>query len=192
MELTKEQKERVIDILYKSFKENGSTNFVVKQDKKKEGRIRTLIEYSYAKGEEQGRIYLSADGNACAIVLFPEKEKTSVKGIYWTLKLLFGSIGLSRVGKISSREKLIKKNHPKHDFVHLWYIGVNPEHQGKGLGTELMSKIIADSQEQQKPIFLETSNEKNFPFYERLGFDRIAELDDLGYPLKMYLKQTTT
>lgn len=188
MQNRKEQRQAVIGILHKSFMENKSTNFVIKQDAKKETRIKILLEYSYAKGEQQGKIYLSPDNNACAIVLFPEQEKTTLKGLYYMIKLLFGSIGLFRVGKITNREKTIKKYHPNYEFIHLWYIGVNPDQQGKGLGTQLMNRIIEDSKKLNKPIFLETSNEKNFPFYERLGFKRIAEMDNLGYPLKMYLK----
>jgi len=178
----------VLAILHKSFKDNKSTNFVVKQDKKKDKRIKILLEYCYAKGEQQGTIYLSPDNNACAIVLYPEKEKTTLKGLYYMIKLLFGGIGLFRVGKITNREKTIQKHHPTYAFNHLWYIGVNPDQQGKGLGTQLMNRIMEDSKKLNRPLFLETSNEKNFPFYERLGFKRIAEMDNLGYPLKMYLK----
>ena len=187
MQNTMLKKQIVIDILHKSFKDNQSTNFVIRQDHKKDKRIKILLEYSYAKGEQHGKIYLSPDQHACAIVLFPEQEKTTLKGLYYMLKLLFGSIGLFRVGKIMNREKTIKQHHPDHEFIHLWYLGVNPEQQGKGLGTELMNHILEESKKIHKPIFLETSNEKNFQFYERLGFKRIAEMDDLGYPLKMYL-----
>lgn len=55
------------------------------------------------------------------------------------------------------REALIKTNHPKQDFIHLWYIGVDPKEQGKGKGTELLQIIIQKARAQNKSICLETS-----------------------------------
>lgn len=182
------EKQVIVDILRKSFRDNMSVNFVVKQDKKKESRIEKLMEYSYFQGENFGKIYLSKDQNACAIVLHPSKKKTTLKSILWDLKLVFKCMGISNVSKVLKREGEIKKHHPDFPFLHLWYIGVNPEFQGKAKGTELMARIMHDAKELNLPIYLETSNPRNFPFYEKLGFKMISEIDNLGYPLKMYLK----
>lgn len=182
------EKQIIVDILRKSFQDNKSVNFVVKQDRKREARIKKLMEYSYFQGENFGKIYFSKDQNACAIVLIPSKKKTTLKGILWDLKLVFSCMGISNVSKVLKRESEIKKHHPDFSFLHLWYIGVNPEFQGKSKGTELMAKIMYDAKELNLPIYLETSNPKNFPFYEKLGFKMISELNSLGYPLKMYLK----
>nr|WP_294858661.1 GNAT family N-acetyltransferase [uncultured Fluviicola sp.] len=186
------KKQIVTDILHKSFMENKSVNFVVKQDKKKETRIKKLMEYSYFQGEKWGKIYLSEDNNSCAIILIPSKKKTTLKSIAWDLKLVFGCMGIVNVSKVLKREREIKKHHPDFPFLHLWYIGVNPEFQGKGRGTFLMDEIMKDAVEMDLPIYLETSNHRNFPFYEKMGFKMISQLDHLGYPLKMYLKNTET
>lgn len=183
------EKQTVIDILHKSFMENKSVNFVVKQDSKRESRIRKLMEYSYYQGVNFGKIYLSKDQKTCAITLLPSKKKTTLKSILWDIKLVFGCMGISNVKKVLKREGEIKKYHPDFDFLHLWYIGVDPNFQGQAKGTEMMARIIYDAKELGLPIYLETSNERNFPFYEKLGFKMISELDSLGYPLKMYLKE---
>jgi ribosomal protein S18 acetylase RimI-like enzyme len=182
------EKQIVIDILHKSFMDNKSVNFVVKQGRKREERIRKLMEYSYFKGKNFGQIYLSKDEKACAIILDPSKQKTTLKSVLWDLKLVFGCMGFSNVKKVLRRESEIKKHHPNFPFLHLWYIGVDPAEQGRAKGTELMARIIHNAREKGLPIYLETSTERNFPFYEKLGFKMISELDNLGYPLKMYLK----
>jgi ribosomal protein S18 acetylase RimI-like enzyme len=183
------EKQIVIDILRKSFMDNKSVNFVVKQDNKREARIRKLMEYSYFKGLHFGEIYISKDQKACAIVLDSSRQKTTLKGIWWDLKLVFSCMGISNVKKVLKREGEIKKHHPDFPFLHLWYIGVDPSEQGKAKGTELMGRIIHDSRRFGLPIYLETSTERNFPFYEKLGFKVISEINTLGYPLKMYLKE---
>lgn len=184
-----DEKKVVIDILCKSFSENKSVKFVVKQDSKRELRTKKLMEYSYFHGKKFGRIYISKDEKACAIVLMPSQKKTSIKSILWDLKLVFGCMGISNVKKVLKREGEIKKHHPNFPFLHLWYIGVDPSFQGRAKGTEMMSQIIHDAKELNLPIYLETSTERNFPFYEKLGFKMISEINNLGYPLKMYLKE---
>lgn len=178
----------VVDILYHSFKENKSVDFVVKQDKRKDKRLRTLMEYSYYQGSRHGTIYLNENKTACAITLNSIKQKTTLKDIYWDLKLVVECIGITRVFKVLKRESLIKKNHPNFKYVHLWYIGVLPNHQGKGLGGMLMTEIMNNASEKCLPIYLETSAERNFKFYENLGFTLTNINSDLGYSLHIYLK----
>ncbi len=146
------------------------------------------MEYSYFVSNTFGEIYLSENQLACALLIDPTKKKTTLSSIYWDLKLVFNCIGIFNIGKVLKRETLIKQNHPKEDFIHLWYIGVKKSEQGKGVGTQLMHHIINDYSLKNKPIYLETSMEKNFPFYEKLGFKLISEMESVGYPLRMYLK----
>lgn len=185
--LSEEDEQSFINILCSSFFDNPSVNYVIKQDKRKASRLRTLMEYSFFQGEQFGKIYLSEDKLSCAILLNPAVKRTSVNTIFWDLKLVFKCIGLRRISKVLKRESEIKKYHPKIQFTHLWYIGVMPEKQGKGKGKELMGKIMADCKQLDLPVYLETSNPKNFPFYKQLGFEEIASLESLGYDLRMFL-----
>ncbi|MNK05545.1 hypothetical protein D3C87_234280 [compost metagenome] len=131
MQSTSNEKQVVTDILCRSFIENKSVNFVVKQDHKREARIKKLMEYSYFQGKEFGRIYLSEDQKTCAIVLIPSRKKTTLKSIWWDLKLVFGCMGISNVKKVLNRESQVKKHHPDFPFFYLWYIGVDPTIQGR-------------------------------------------------------------
>tara|TARA_B110001469_G_C9640179_1_gene321825 strand:- start:2435 stop:2860 length:426 start_codon:yes stop_codon:yes gene_type:complete len=139
-------------------------------------------------GEQFGEIILTSDDSSCAILIDPSKKKTTLKTISWDLRLMIQSIGLFRVGNILKREKVLKNNYPNIPFIHLWYIGVNSDNQGKGVGTKLMQKIIDKYKNEGLPICLETSTKRNFGFYENLGFKEISEINEIGYSIKMYLK----
>ena len=121
-------------------------------------------------------------------MLHPSNKKTTFKSILWDIKLVVNCIGIGNISKVLKRESEIKKNHPDFPFIHLWYIGVDPNAQGKGHGTRLIQEIITDSKKLNLPIYLETSNTRNFPFYEKSGFRVIHEMNSLGYSLKMFLK----
>jgi ribosomal protein S18 acetylase RimI-like enzyme len=66
-----------------------------------------------------------------------------------------------------------------------WYlavIGVDPARQGKGHGSALMAHALAACDAQHMPAYLESSNERNLPLYERHGFRIMDRLQVEGSP----------
>mgnify|MGYP002864927304 FL=1 len=78
------------------------------------------------------------------------------------------------------REAIIKKIHPSQPFAYLWFIGVNPSEQNKGTGTVLLKQILEKFKAEGRPVVLETSTERNLPWYGKHGFTIYKELD-FGY-----------
>jgi GNAT superfamily N-acetyltransferase len=66
--------------------------------------------------------------------------------------------------------------HPERQHWYLPLIGVQPMHQGSGLGSVLMRPILQRCDEQRLPAYLESTNPRNIPFYERLGFRRVGRV----------------
>lgn len=178
-----EDKEIVIDILVNSFRDNKSVNYIIKQDKKRLFRIRKLMEYSFDVCLLFGSILLSDDKKGCALLLFPQRKKTSLKSILLDARLVYYCCGIRNVGKALKRESKIKAFHPKQPFKHLWFIGVNPGEQNKGIGSAILKHVINDD----TPVYLETSTLKNLPWYKKHGFEIYSEMD-LGYTLYLLKK----
>lgn len=172
----------VKNILSKSFDKNQSVNYIAQQDEVREKRIAALMDYSFEICFNYGEVYLSDDNKACALVLYPDRKKTTFKSILEDIKLLFNCIGLSNIGKAMKRESAIKKIQPNVPMYYLWFIGVDPDSQGTGIGTQLMKEVIEDSRVQLRPIYLETSTQRNLPWYKKFGFDVYSDLD-LSYKL---------
>jgi len=58
-----------------------------------------------------------------------------------------------------------------------WYLlglAVHPKHQGEGLGSHLLRHGIARAQSMGLPCYLETTNPRNVPYYERHGFSPLG------------------
>ena len=87
----KDDRKLVVDILTKSFQDNKSVNYVVKQDSKVSKRIESLMEYSFDMCDAFGEVWISDDRKGCALILLSDKKKTVP---LWDAKLAFKSIGL--------------------------------------------------------------------------------------------------
>ena len=179
---TFEDKNTVVDILARSFQDNRSVNYIIAQDHSRNKRLRRLMQYSFDYCQLFGQIFLSDDKKACALLVYPDKKKTSLKSIALDIKLAFGAIGIPRITRALRRESIINALHPNPQISYLWFIGVIPSDQNKGKGSDLMNQIVEQNKDLNREIFLETSTEKNIPFYRKFGFQIYKELD-FGYKL---------
>lgn len=180
-------KSLVVNILTKSFDDNQSVNYIVQQDSKRPQRITALMDYSFEVCHSFGEVFLSDDRKACALVLFPDQKRTTIKSILLDAKLILSCVGLKNIKKTLAREAIIKKIQPKELMYYLWFIGVDPEYQNTGIGSELLKELIADSKLKQRSIYLETSTLKNLPWYKKFGFNIYHEAE-LTYKL-FFLKR---
>src|SRR5687768_14496653 len=105
-------KELVVDLLTKSFESNQSVNYIVKQDKERLGRVRYLMDYSFEICYLFGEVFLSEDKKACALVLYPDKKKTTFKTVLLDVKLILNTVGLNNIKKTLARENIIKNIQP--------------------------------------------------------------------------------
>lgn len=184
---TKADKEHVIEILSASFDDNMSINYVVKQGPGRELRIKYLMSYSFDVCLEKGIIYLSNDKTACAMILLPEKKGNILKTLIRDVKLGVHCIGMLNVVKVLKREKYLKKYHPGEPFYYLWFIGVHPNFQNRGVGSAFFNEVLDLCDSKARPIYLETSVLLNLPWYEKYGFGIFKELR-LGYKLYLMLR----
>lgn len=68
------------------------------------------------------------------------------------------------------------------DHWYLAFIGVEPGRQGRGIGSALMGPMLARARHDRVACYLETFLARNVPFYQRHGFEIVAEgrLPDSG------------
>jgi GNAT superfamily N-acetyltransferase len=67
------------------------------------------------------------------------------------------------------------KVHPTEPHWYLGFLGTDPDHQGKGLGSAVLGPVLGRCDAEGIPAYLESSKEANVPFYERHGFAVRAE-----------------
>ena len=61
--------------------------------------------------------------------------------------------------------------HPDEEHVFLWFLAVHPGHQRAGVGRELLARVF---EEAEAPVYLDTANPANLPYYASAGFEEIG------------------
>ncbi|HEY8082698.1 MAG TPA: GNAT family N-acetyltransferase [Solirubrobacterales bacterium] len=73
----------------------------------------------------------------------------------------------------------LERHHPSTpEHWYLNYLGVEPRHQGKGLGSALLAPVLERCERERAPAFLESSTDRNRVLYERNGF-KLTEVFDM-------------
>jgi ribosomal protein S18 acetylase RimI-like enzyme len=72
---------------------------------------------------------------------------------------------------------LMKANHPEEPHWYLAIIGSDPSVRGKGFGNALMKSRLDRCDAEYAPVYLESSNPVNIPYYERFGFEVTGEIE---------------
>ena len=179
---TKQDRNTVAELLSLAFANNKSVNYILKNGSHRPRYLKALMLYSFDYCSMFGDIWLTEDKNACVLMVYPDRKKTSLKSILLDLKLICNAVGYRNLPKVLKREKAIQSVHPREPFCYLWYIAVHPSLQKNGIGTQLLKELVTESAKSGRSVYLETSTQPNVPWYEKNGFE-IYEILDFGFPL---------
>jgi GNAT superfamily N-acetyltransferase len=78
--------------------------------------------------------------------------------------------------------EFIEKRHPSEPHWHLGVLGTDPPAQGRGLGGAVMAPVLDTCDRDGLPAYLESSKDRNVPYYRRFGFEVTEELRYPGGP----------
>jgi ribosomal protein S18 acetylase RimI-like enzyme len=137
-------------------------------------RLRITFEAAFKYG--RGKYFISElDGQIVGgmrIAKSPDCQAMSLKVIPSVLSAVGGLGPLMRGMKWTSAWK---KHDPKQPHWHLGAIGIAPEIQRKGVGSDLMRFYCNIIDKDGIEAYHETDRPENVPFYERFGFKVVEE-----------------
>ncbi|KAF4467616.1 hypothetical protein FALBO_5503 [Fusarium albosuccineum] len=75
------------------------------------------------------------------------------------------------------------------DCYYLVYIGTKPKSQGKGYAGKLIRDMVAKADAENRPMYLESSTERNNAYYAKFGFEvkRDVVFERSPEPIRMYI-----
>lgn len=92
----------------------------------------------------------------------------------------FGAQLAAALGEAAERalelDERLEEHHPDQDCAYLQFMGVVPEHQGRGLGSRLLTAVLDGCDASGTPAYLEATSPDNRRLYQRHGFEVVGEL----------------
>ena len=130
-------------------------------------------------GMNHDGLFLTQDGAAGALWLPPGVEQDG-EAIGALLDQLLPDHPDPAAGEQIGRE--MRGFHPHEPHWYLSMLGVDPSSQGRGYGSALLKAGLARCDADGLPAYLESSNPKNVPLYERFGFEVLGRIAPGDFP----------
>jgi ribosomal protein S18 acetylase RimI-like enzyme len=125
----------------------------------------------------RGEVFVTDDCVGGALWLPSDKAEIGLAQQLSLLPDMVRAVGLRGVKRLMGVLDAMNKAHPHERHYYLQFVGVEPAHQGKGLGSALMRPTLARCDREESGAYVENTQEENIAFYERLGFAVIGGLD---------------
>jgi len=95
--------------------------------------------------------------------------------------------GIGTALRFARLDHEMHKLHPRYEHWYLWFLGVEPERQGQGLGSKLLVSLSAKAQADRVPCYLETDKPSSVKLYERHGYRIESEVVVPKVELRLWL-----
>lgn len=118
-----------------------------------------------------GRVLVTPERTAAAVWLPPDAWRGGLGVLVRTAPPLVGAL---RAGVVRGLrlQAVVERHHLQEPHWYLEALGAVPEARGTGVGGRVVQPVLDACDEARLPAYLESSNPRNWSFYERLGFVR--------------------
>lgn len=93
--------------------------------------------------------------------------------------------GFARTRRFDRMDRYMRKNHERAPHWYLWFLGVQPALQGRGLGSKLLRSLNQRAARDGVPCYLETDKLSSVRLYERHGYvvQKTEKVPVLGFDM---------
>jgi GNAT superfamily N-acetyltransferase len=122
-----------------------------------------------------GEVYATGEARCAAIWnppgTFPMGWFTDARLGLSTTRLVGG-----RIARCAKGLMYFASHHPKERHWYLQMLGTEPDAQSRGLGSAILGPVLDRCDREGERVYLESSKERNIPFYARHGFTVTQEI----------------
>jgi GNAT superfamily N-acetyltransferase len=168
-----EDADRLARLLTKAFLNDPVLDWLARSGPERPSGLEALFLWLLDKRAiPAGEVWMSDDGAACALWM-PPGIPAWPHGLFEQLKLLplfLRMCGFGRIVRGAAISGDLERAHPRDMHFYLSFMAVDPAFQGMGLGSAILDATLRRIDEAGMPAYLENSNPRNTPLYERGGF----------------------
>jgi GNAT superfamily N-acetyltransferase len=166
-------------VLARAFHDDPAFSWVLRADPRRMKILEQGFELFLSRiWLEQEETYTTAGTVAVAVWERPDEWKVPVSRQLRMLPAMVKVFG-RHLPRVLRALLVLEGKHPRDPHYYLAFIGVDPEWQGRGLGSAVLAPVLERCDDERMPAFLEASTPRNRALYERHGF-AVTEEFSLG------------
>jgi ribosomal protein S18 acetylase RimI-like enzyme len=170
-------RDAVVHALVRAFDADPVANFLLRQDGGRVRALETVFDVAFRRWTLPVAGAWIAEGGGGAALWTPPGEWKTWRA--WPNVLgLAGAVGFARLRSSIAASNRVQREHPRDPHWYLFAIGVDPSHQGRGIGGALLAAQLAECRTRGEAAYLEASTENNARLYARHGF-RVTKVMDM-------------
>jgi ribosomal protein S18 acetylase RimI-like enzyme len=170
-----EDRDAVVRALVRAFDADPVANFLLRQDRQRARAFETAFDVVFRRLILPAREGWIADRGAGAALWTPPGSWKTARALPEVFGLI-RAVGLTRLPRVVASIDEVQRKHPHEPHWYLFAIGVDPSHQGRGVGSALLRAVLAQCDARREPAYLEASTPDNARLYARHGFALLHEL----------------
>lgn len=169
---TEREQQAVIDVITLAFSTDPMARWAYPDPAIYLAAMPAAIRAFGGNGFAHGAAHLAGGGHAAAMWLPPGVEPDHERLAAITEEHVSGP----RLEEMNGVFEQMAAHHPQEPCWYLPLIGVDPALQGRGYGSALLRYALERCDRDGVPAYLESSNPRNIPLYQRHGFEILGAI----------------
>ena len=171
---------QLADLLTDAFMDDPVLQWTLREGRAYPGALRRYFEFALLEQcVPSDLMFVSGDDMRATAIWLPPSDlgvlATPPREMLRLIPKFLPILGISRLHRAMSLAMAMDAHHPHEPHWYLYFLGVPPSSQGQGLGSAMMDTTMPMVDAQRLPAYLDNSNARNIPLYERYGFRVISE-----------------
>lgn len=176
----------LVRVLSRAFEADPLYRFLVPPGPRRDERLKGLFQLILRHLSDDWReVFTTNETDAVALWLRPGMQKVPPLRQALLLPAFARVLGVRAMPpglRVMAHMDALHARFAPEPHFYLSILGVAPERQGKGLGTQLLGPMFERCDRERQRIYLETAQPRNVPYYERHGFKLLGETKHSEFP----------
>jgi len=170
--------DRLVEVLVRAFDDDPVSMFLFPGRRTRQRGLRQFFRIQLRRlFAEAGEVWTTPGELGGALWVPPGAPRpASWRDLVTLAPVLVDLVAGGRPGRALRLLADVERARPPQPHWYLATLGTDPPAQGHGVGSSLLRAVLATVDEQGLPAYLESSKERNVPFYTRHGFSVTGEV----------------
>jgi ribosomal protein S18 acetylase RimI-like enzyme len=163
------------DVLARAFDDDPVTRWSYGEGPRRSVWVKRFFTWQLRRLVGHDVTWTTADRAGAAIWALPGRWRESLTETLRLVAAVGPGLG-RRMPRVLRGLSEVERRHPEPRHLYLAVLGVEPDHQGTGVGSRLITPGLELCDREGLPAYLESSKERNLAFYGRHGFRVTGEV----------------